>query len=691
VTAVRTLVLHVRDWPVVAAGATPEEPAAVFHANRVVAATPAARAEGVATGMRRRESQARCPELAVLDHDPGRDARAFEPVVAALAERLAPRIEVVAPGHLAFGTRGPSRYFGGDAALAALAADLAAGVLGRRGTPLVGIADGPFPALLAALATTRDDADAGSVDAVAPSAQNQVVRAEGGRHDLLLRTRPRSARHRDAAAGWPAPVVVPPLGSPAFLAPHPVDALALAGVDADLLDVLRRLGLRTLGAVAAVDPGDVAGRFGTDGTAAHRLAAGRDERPPATAPPPVDLAARAELDPPAERVETAAFVARGLADELARRLDGDGLACTRLLIAAETEHGERLERLWRGEGAGGAAALTAGAIADRVRWQLDGWLRSATNGGPTAGAPTVGAPTVGATNGGPTVGAPTVGAPTVGGSTVGGSTVGGSTVGGSTVGAPTVGESTVGAPTVGESTVGAPTVGAPTVGAPTAGITLLELVPDEVVPAVGRQLGFWGGATGADERAVRAVARVAGLLGLEAVSVPEWRGGRSAAEQVVLVPAAAVDLAAERSTPPLPSPGATKDPGASCSFVVAPASARSPAGGPREGPPPWPGALPAPAPTVLVDRTPAEVTDPDGTPVAVTGRGVLTGAPARMQVGTGRWTDVTAWAGPWPIEERWWDPVRHRRRARLQVLDAHGVARLLSLEGGRWWVEAVYD
>jgi protein ImuB len=550
VTAVRTLVLHVRDWAVTAAGAAPEEAAAVFHANRVVAATPAARADGVATGMRRRESQARCPGLAVLQHDPGRDARGFEPVVAALAARLAPRIEVVAPGHLAFGTRGPSRYFGGDAALADVAVDLAAEVLGRRAPPLVGIADGPFAALLAAL---------------------------GG-------------------APGAGPLVVPPLGSPGFLAPHPVGALALVGVAPELLDVLARLGLRTLGAVAALEAGDVAGRFGLDGTTAHRLAAGRDERPPATAPPPVDLAARAELDPPAERVETAAFVARGLADELARRLDGDGLACTRLLIAAETEHGERYERLWRGDGSGGAAALTAGAIADRVRWQLDGWLNQ-TALGPSGGRG-----------------------------------------------------------------------GGGRAGAPTAGIALLELVPDEVVPAAGRQLGFWGGTTGADERAVRAVARVAGLLGLEAVSVPEWRGGRSPAEQVALVPAAAVDLTGER------------------------AGARGPrATSPGDGPAPWPGSLPAPAPAVVIDRAVAEVVDAAGAPVAVTGRGVLSATPAQVRVGGGRPAVVVAWAGPWPVEERWWDPERHRRRARLQVLDGNGVARLLSLEGGAWWVEAVYD
>ena len=48
-----------------------------------------------------------------------------------------------------------------------------------------------------------------------------------------------------------------------------------------------------------------------------------------------------------------------------------------------------------------------------------------------------------------------------------------------------------------------------------------------------------------------------------------------------------------------------------------------------------------------------------------------------------------AWAGPWPVTERWWS-VR-RRTARLQVVTADGVARLLRTERGQWWVEALYD
>ena len=109
---------------------------------------------------------------------------------------------------------------------------------------------------------------------------------------------------------------------------------------------------------------------------------------------------------------------------------------------------------------------------------------------------------------------------------------------------------------------------------------------------------------------------------------------------------------------------------------------------------PWPGRVPAPAPAhVAPDPVGAELVDAAGAPVGVTGRGVATAEPARIRVGGERapWTGVVAWAGPWPVEERWWDPARARRRARLQVVDDAGVARLLALEEGRWWVLAVYD
>ncbi|HEY2813539.1 MAG TPA: DNA polymerase Y family protein [Acidimicrobiales bacterium] len=520
--AVRTLAVRCPDWPVVAAGAALDEPAAVFFANRVVASSPAARDAGVDVGLRRRESQRRCPELAVLDHDPGRDARAFEPVVAALDE-LTPRIEVSVPGQCAFPTRGPARYFGGDDALAQRARSLAVEAVEGRVPVHVGIADGPFAAALAAVADP--------------------------------------------------PCVVPRGASAPFLSPLPLGTLERP----DLVDVLHRLGLRTLGDLAALPATDVLARFGNEGALAHRLASGLDERAPDTRPLSPELTVEAEIDPPAERVDTAAFVGRSLAAELHERLATRGHACARVLIVAETEHGERLERLWRLDQA--MAGASAGVIADRVRWQLDGWL----NG--TAAR------------------------------------------------------------------------------RPTAGISLLRLVPDELAPAAGRQLGFWGGAAGADERVVRALARLEGILGPDAVTVPEWRGGRSPGEQVQLIPAAAVDITVER---PSAHPGWLTEP--------------------------WPGQLGAPSPaTVASEPVAVDVVDDNDVPVQVNGRGMLSSPPTRLTIGAHRSYPIVAWAGPWPVEERWWDGSSRRRLARFQLVTDDGVARLVTVEGGRWWLAAVYD
>jgi protein ImuB len=91
------------------------------------------------------------------------------------------------------------------------------------------------------------------------------------------------------------------------------------------------------------------------------------------------------------------------------------------------------------------------------------------------------------------------------------------------------------------------------------------------------------------------------------------------------------------------------------------------------------------------EPTPAEVVDAAGEPLHVSGRGFLSAPPARVSVVGGPWADVVAWAGPWPLEERWWDTARRRRRARLQLVTTDGQAHLTTLERGQWHVEATYD
>jgi protein ImuB len=88
---------------------------------------------------------------------------------------------------------------------------------------------------------------------------------------------------------------------------------------------------------------------------------------------------------------------------------------------------------------------------------------------------------------------------------------------------------------------------------------------------------------------------------------------------------------------------------------------------------------------------PATVYDPDGVPVRVNARLAMTGPPSRLALGRDQPVEITGWAGPWPVEERWWAPAEADRRVRFQISLADGRAMLLSLSSGCWWVIGVYD
>jgi protein ImuB len=503
---------------VIAAGGSIDEPGAVLQAGRVFACSAAARLDGVRRGQRRRDAQSRCPELVVYPDDPSRDARMFEPVAESV-ETLVPGIEIVRPGLVVVAARGAIRYYKGELPLLARVSATVADETSRD--VQLGLADGSFAAVQAAY-----------------------------------------AGH-----------VVPSGEAADFLAPLPIRALERP----DLADLLVRLGVRTLGDYAALPRADVLARFGPDAAYAHDLAHGFEARPPAARSAPPDLAVETAIDPPIERVDTATFVAKTLAQQLHDRLVSRGLACIRVSIEARTESGEQLTRSWR-HGGVSTVGFSSSAIADRTRWQLDGWL----SGGIRSHH-----------------------------------------------------------------------------GRPTGGVVFLRLVPDEVVPDAGRQLSLWGSdfsGIGDIEQVERALARVQGLLGPDAVVTAVVGGGRELGEQVRLVPWGEPREAL---------------PGDSC---------------------PWPGRLPSPSPaTVLATPRVAAVTAADGALVEVDDRSVVSAAPGFLRVESRAPVEIVGWAGPWPLEVRWWDDAAARKRARFQVTTADGAGWLVAFEAGGWLVEACYD
>ena len=530
-TVPRLGVLWCPHWPVVVAGAQAGEPVMVLHANRVVAHSLAAGEDGIAVGQRRREAQSRCPLVRIEQHDAAREARLFEQVVQAVAT-MVPRVEITEPGTLTFLSRGPSRYFGGDEAMSAKVAAVAGEAVAAAGVSLaaagpigLGVADGRFAAGIAA--------------------------------------------RRAARAGAPRVIEAGRAATAAFLAPLHVRLLSVvAGVPPEFVHLLTRLGVHRLGELAALPAAEVGARFGPMGQFAHRLATGGDDRLPGVLDPPAGMQVQRVFEQPVHHSDALVFTARQMAEELVGALAADGQVCTRLVVTAETEHGERSERVWYR-----SSGLSAAAMVERVRWQLDAWAQQ---------------------------------------------------------------------------------------DAITAGVAMLSLDPAEVRGDDGVQLGLWGGRTQADEWAVRAVARLVTVAGEQQVLVPAAQGGRQPHDAYRWVPAITADLLEPAERLALPAA-------------------------------PWPGSLPTPSPSVVHHPgLAASLLDATGAPVKVSGRGVISAVPAYVQVGSGALETVQSWAGPWPVEERWWDAARTRRLARFQVLTDSGRLLLLLIERGRWHLAAEY-
>ena len=112
-----------------------------------------------------------------------------------------------------------------------------------------------------------------------------------------------------------------------------------------------------------------------------------------------------------------------------------------------------------------------------------------------------------------------------------------------------------------------------------------------------------------------------------------------------------------------------------------------------ESVPPWPGRLPAPAPAVVLPGPlAATVHDAAGDTGAWSAPGwQVSAARPGWSSAPAAPAEIVGWAGPWPVDERWWAPAEARRRARFQVCLADGRALLLAVEAGQWPVEAIYD
>ncbi len=191
------------------------------HEQFVGEVSQAAEAFGVRPGLRLGEALARCPRLALVPPDPVAVADTWERVLVRL-ERAGALVESDRAGLACFDARGLRRLHGGS---------------------LDGV-----------LAATRASLDRPARIGAGPARFCAVVAA--------------AAKARARRPGF--------VSGAKDLADEPVALLRHRAETADLPEALERLGVATLGALAALPRSAVADRFGTVGLLAHDLAHGGD-------------------------------------------------------------------------------------------------------------------------------------------------------------------------------------------------------------------------------------------------------------------------------------------------------------------------------------------------------------------------------------------------------------------------------
>jgi protein ImuB len=247
----------------------------------VIAASEEALPFGVVPGMALRQAEHLCPQATFLPPDPQAAIQLRELISSALYD-LAPTVEVHVEGVAWLDVSGVVKA--GESIRESRRR--LRGAIGRE--PRLGLAPGPFSARLAA-----------------------------------ARARPGRLMQVDEAR--------------AFLSPLPSQELPL---DAEQLERLDLLGLRTLGAVAAIGPRELESQLGRDGRHAVLLARGLEPDPLTPWRLPLFTSAHRQFEPPIEDREALLFVARALCGDLAAELGLRGAGAKHVRVRLMFESGE---------------------------------------------------------------------------------------------------------------------------------------------------------------------------------------------------------------------------------------------------------------------------------------------------------------------------------------------------------------
>ena len=200
---------------------------------------------------------------------------------------------------------------------------------------------------------------------------------------------------------------------------------------------------------------------------------------------------------------------------------------------------------------------------------------------------------------------------------------------------------------------------------PRSGVIYCDIEVLDITASPATQLDLYALALHPEERVLRAIERARAKLGDGAIKVPRPGSGRSPKDQFKMISwqLELFDETGEKKTQLADSE-------------------------------PWPGRIPDPAPSLVFDpMVPVEIFGLHGVAVCVGGNGEFNTDP-EVILARGVFDKpkkISRVLGPWPMTEKWWDPNRNRRLARVQVISEDGVAMIAVLEHSKWYLEAVYD
>ncbi len=281
--------------------------------RKLLEVSPSATRAGLTAGMPFKEAQIRCPEAVFVPDDPPRYEQAFLRILD-LLDRFSPVVEDAGPGLAFIDATGLEPLYGPDLELCRKVQTTIKEETGHR--VHVGLAGSRFAAEIAA----RTSGAAGVAAALETDAK--------------------------------------------YLAKLPLEMLP---VPEKVTAQLSLLGVRDLGEFARLPANTVRAKYGEEGRAAQKLAAGRDDRPLKPRSRPLVLEEKVEFEWDEHNLDCITFALQALADRLARRLEIRSLMACRLQAEIiRTDQSRQTFTLDLPE-----PSAQARTFRDLVRWRLD--------------------------------------------------------------------------------------------------------------------------------------------------------------------------------------------------------------------------------------------------------------------------------------------------------------------------------